>query len=127
MGQLAIDIGRREFIATLGGTAVARPLAAQAQQQPMRVIGFLNSPSPDESDGVVAAFRQGLAESGFVEGRNIAIEYRWTHGQYDRLPTAADLVSRQVPVTFAGGTDVRIRASRELRQTAASNVANVHA
>jgi len=111
----------------LGGAAVARPLAAQAQQQPMRVIGFLNSPSPDESDGVVAAFRQGLAESGFVEGRNIAIEYRWTHGQYDRLPTAADLVSRHVPVTFAGGTDVRIRASRELRQTAASNVANVHA
>jgi len=124
---MAIDVGRWGFIAALGGAAVARPLAAQAQQQPMPVIGFLSSPSPGESDGVVAASRQGLAEPGFVEGRNIAIEYRRAHGQYDRLPTAADLVSRQVPVTFAGGIDVRIRAIRELRQTAASKVANVHA
>ena len=125
---MAFDIGTRQFTFEFGGAAVAWPFVARAQQPALPVIGFLSSPSPGECDGVVAAFRQGLAEPGFVEGRNIAIEYRWAHGRYDRLPTlAADLVSRQVPVTFAGGIDVRIRASRELRQVATSNVANVHA
>src|SRR5215467_10804895 len=95
---------RREFIALLGGAATEWPYVAQAQKQAMLVIGFLHSGSPDGYAPMVTAFRQGLQETGHIEGQNVAIEYRWAEGHYDRLPAmAADLIRQPLAVLVATG------------------------
>jgi len=95
---------RREFIALFGGAAASWPLAVYAQQRPMPVIGFVNAASPGPLRQQIAAFREGLKNSDYVEGQNVAVEYRWAEGQYDRLPAlVADLVRQQVSVIVAGG------------------------
>ena len=92
---------RREFIAGVGGVA-ALPVVARAQQRTMPVIGFLNSGSPDGYAPMADGFRQGLKETGYVEGQNLAVEYRWARGQYDEVPSiVADLIRRQVAVIVA--------------------------
>src|SRR5262245_63544777 len=104
---------RREFIALVGGAA-ACPLMARAQQQVMPVVGFLSGRSQDEASGDTAAFHQGLNEMGYVEGRNVALEYRWAEGRNELLPDlAAELVRRQVTVLAAvGGNNSALAAKR---------------
>jgi putative ABC transport system substrate-binding protein len=111
-------VKRRQFITLLGGAAAAWPLAAGAQQRPMPVVGFMNIFSPENVPQWVAAFRQGLKEIGFVEGQNVAVEYRWAHGQYERLPElATELVRRQVTVIAATGGDPSPQVAKAATQT----------
>src|SRR5262249_6530201 len=100
-----LSMRRREVMALVGGAVAAWPLPARAQQKAMPVVGFLGSTSPAPNEPVLAALRQGLSETDYVEGQNLAIEYRWAEGHYDRLPAlAAELVGRKVDVIFAAST-----------------------
>jgi putative ABC transport system substrate-binding protein len=110
-------MNRREFIALIAGAAAGWPLAGRAQQPAMPVIGFLSSLAPSDLNTVVSAFHEGLNGTGFVEGRSVAIEYRWAEGDYQRLPAlCADLVRRKVALIAAiGGTPLRGQPRRPRR------------
>jgi putative ABC transport system substrate-binding protein len=115
---MTVTIGRRELLAALGGAAAAWSLAARAQQRTMPVIGFLSSRSPGESADLVAAFRRGLAEGGYVEGQNVALEFRWGEGRYERLTAyAAELVRRAVTVIVTAGGDPAAQAAKAATAT----------
>ena len=109
---------RREFITLLGAAGAAWPRAGRAQQPSMPVVGFLHPSSPEPFGHIVNGFRRGLNDSGFVEGQNVAIEYRWARGEYSRLPAlAAELVQRRVRVILAGGGEVGALAAKAATST----------
>jgi putative ABC transport system substrate-binding protein len=111
---------RRQFMTFFGGaaTSISWPLVARAQQEPMPVVGFLNGASPRSFAHVVAAFRQGLSATGYVEGRNVAIEFRWAEGQYDQMPAmAADLVGRRVAAIAVGGSPTTVLSAKVVPTT----------
>ena len=109
---------RRDFVAVLCSAAAGWPLTAHAQQSNLPVIGFMSAREPEESKHLVSAFRRGLAEGGFVEGQNVAIEFRWAYGHYDRLPAlAADLVNRRVSVITAVGGEPSALAAKAATST----------
>ena len=109
---------RREFITLLGGAAVAWPLAAHAQQSAMPVLGLLSSASPDAFKHYVTAFHRGLNEAGYVEGKNVTIEYRWAEGHYDRLPAlVTDLMRKPVALLAVSGGAPGIQAAKEATTT----------
>ena len=109
---------RREFIRLFGSTAVAWPLTARAQQSAIPVIGFLNGASPQPFAHYVAGFRAGLKETGYIDGQNVAIEFRWAEGHYDRLPgMAADLVRRKVAVLVSTGGPQGVVAAKAATST----------
>jgi putative ABC transport system substrate-binding protein len=112
------QLRRRKFLTLLGGAAAALPLAARAQQPAMPVVGFMHALSPQSVANPMAGFHQGLKEAGYIESQNLAIEYRWAHGHYDRLPElAADLVRRKVAVIVATGGDPSPQIAKAATQT----------
>jgi putative ABC transport system substrate-binding protein len=109
---------RRDFIKAIAGAVTARPFAARAQQVTTPLIGFLSSRSPSESEALVTAFRQGLAETGYVEGQNVHLAFRWAEGRYDRLPElAAELAKAQVAVIASVGGSVSALAAKSATRT----------
>jgi putative ABC transport system substrate-binding protein len=113
-----IPMRRRELIVGVGAVAIFRPCAARAQQKALPVIGFLSTRSPEDSSVQMAGFRQGLAEMGYIEGENLAIEYRWARGDYERLPAlAADLVGKPVRVLATVGGEPSALAAKAATST----------
>src|SRR4051794_40413 len=113
--QMTAFIRRREFITLLVGAGAARPRAAWAQQPVMPLVGFLSSTSPGGYQNALIAFRKGLSEFGYIEGRNVVVDYRWAEGQFERLPAlAADLVRRDPAVIVTTGISSALGARRRV-------------